>query len=74
MIDMSENLELVKKVMEKTIFYDLDYFATQEDGTTKHLHSYRFLDEHPERRDSPEYTEEEEKELMKFMWAAANLF
>ena len=58
---------LVKKVMEKTIFYDLESFIPQEDGTVKHFHSDRFLDEHPERKDTPNFTEEEEQEQIDFL-------
>lgn len=55
---------LVKKVIEKTIFYDLESFIPQEDGMVKHFHSDRFLDEHPERKGNPEFTEEEEQQVI----------
>lgn len=65
---------MIKKVMEKTIFYDLESFIPQEDGTVKHFHSDRFLDEHPERKNSPEFTEEEELEVYKFISECAKRF
>ena len=42
-----------------------------EDGTTSHLHSDSFLDKHPERRETPQFTEEEELEQSNFMVAMA---
>ena len=60
--------------MEKTIFYDLESFVPQEDGTFKHFHSDRFLDENPERKNSPEFTEEEELEVYKFISLLAKRF
>lgn len=65
---------MIKKVMEKTIFYDLESFVPQEDGTFKHFHSDRFLDENPERKNSPEFTEEEELEVYKFISLLAKRF
>ena len=65
---------LVKEVIKKTLFWDLDSLVPQEDGTYKHIHSSRFLAEHPERKNSPEFTEEEELEVAKFLAAAVKLF
>ena len=61
---------MVNKVIKETVFYDIESFVPQEDGTIKHLHSNRFLDGHHERRDDPEFTEEEEQiviNLLKYM-------
>ena len=58
--------ELLHKVYKKTFAYELEKIIVNEDGTTTHLHSDRFLDEHPERRNSPEMTEEELKEEVEF--------
>lgn len=60
-------LELVTKVYKNTLTYELDSIKVNDDGTTTHLHSDKFLDEHPERKDSPEFTEEEEKEQAEFL-------
>ena len=38
-----------------------------EDGTISHIHSDEFLDKHPERRNNPEFTEEEELEAAKYL-------
>lgn len=47
--------------------YELETVTVNDDGTTTHLHSDAFLDQHPERRDSPEYTEAEEIEQIEFL-------
>ena len=73
-MNIEETLNLVKEVYKKTLAYELEKVTFDKNGNPKHYHSDKFLDEHPERKDSPEYTNEEENELLKFMWAAANLF
>lgn len=55
-------LKLVSDVYKKTLYYELDEIKVNDDGTTTHLHSPKFLNEHPERKDSPEFTEKEENE------------
>lgn len=64
---MEEVIKLEKDIYKKTLSYELERLVVNEDGTTTHLHSDRFLDEHPERNDSPEFTKEEEKEQANFM-------
>lgn len=54
--------ETINEIYKKTFAYELERIKINEDGSTTHLHSDRFLDEHPERRNSPEFTEEEEKD------------
>lgn len=58
---------LILEIYKKTIAYELDSISINEDGTTTHRHSDKFLDEHPERKESPEFTEEEEKEQIEFI-------
>jgi len=65
---------IIEEVYKKTLAYELDSIKVNDDGTTTHLHSDAFLDEHPERRDSPEFTEEEELEQLKFIAAMAKIF
>ena len=55
--------ELLHKVYKKTFAYELEKIIVNEDGKTTHLHSDRFIDEHTERRNSQEMTEEKLKEL-----------
>lgn len=59
--------KLVYEIYKKTLGYELEKIVINEDGTNTHLHSDRFLDEHPERRDSPEFTEEEERGQAAFL-------
>jgi len=47
--------------------YSLEKIKINDDGTTTHLHSDEFLDEHPERRDNPEFTKEEELEAAEYL-------
>lgn len=63
----SEIIELCHNIYKKTFSYELDSLKVNDDGTVTHLHSDRFLDEHPERRDNPEYTEEEERKQGEFI-------
>lgn len=55
-------IDLCKKIYKNTISYELDGIRVNDDGTTTHIHSDRFLDEHPERKNSPEFTPDEENE------------
>lgn len=73
-INKEDSLKLVKDVYKKTFAYELEKIKVNDDGTTTHLHSDAFLDEHPERKDSPEFTKEEEAEQLKFIAAAAKIF
>lgn len=57
-----EIIKLALDIYKKTFGYELDTVTVNEDGSTTHLHSDSFLDKHPERRDSPEFTKEEEIE------------
>ena len=56
--------EMIQEVYKKTFVYELE----KEDGSTTHLHSDKFLDDRPERRESPEFTEEEEKDQARFVF------
>lgn len=60
-------IELMGEVYKKTLAYELERVKINDDDSTTHLHSDRFLDEHPERRESPEFTEEEEKDQFRFI-------
>lgn len=59
--------KLAAEIYKKTFAYEMDRVQVNDDGTTTHLHSDAFLDKHPERRDSPEFTEEEEIEQANFI-------
>lgn len=59
--------DLVHKILEKTFYYSLETVKVNPDGTTSHFHSQEFLEKHPERKNSPEFTEEEELEQIKFI-------
>lgn len=59
--------DMVHKILEKTLAYSLESVRVNEDGSISHLHSMEFLEKHPERKDSPEFTEEEEKEMMEYV-------
>ena len=62
------NIEnIATEIYKKTLGYELDKLKVNDDGTTTHIHSDRFLDEHPERKDNPEFTDEEEIEQIKFI-------
>lgn len=63
----SDILELAKDVYKKTLGYQLDKVKINGDGTIMHIHSDEFLDNHPERRDNPEFTEDEEIEALGFI-------
>ena len=61
-LDRDKLLEICNGIYKKTLAYSLDRHKINEDGTISHIHSDEFLDEHPERRDNPEFTKEEELE------------
>ena len=69
-----EIIKLAMDIYKKTLGYELDSIQVNDDGTTTHLHSDRFLDEHPERSDLPEFTDEEEKEQAEFIATMARTF
>lgn len=66
------SLDLIHEIYKKTFGYSLDRITINDDGTTTHLHSDEFLEKHPERVSSPEFTEEEIEEA-KFMYELAKL-
>lgn len=67
-------LEMMNDVYKKTLAYELEKVRINDDGSTTHLHSDKFLDEHPERRESPEFTEEEEKGQAKILFRLSKAF
>ena len=67
-------VELMNEVYKKTLAYELEKVKINEDGSTTHIHSDKFLDEQPERRESPEFTEKEEKEQAKFLFRLSKVF
>lgn len=67
-------MNLLEKIYKKTLSYELDKVTFDENGNPKHYHSDKFLDEHPERRSNPEFTEEEELEVYKFIAEMAKRF
>ena len=67
-------IEMMNEVYKKTLAYELEKVRINEDGSTTHLHSDKFLDEHPERRESPEFTEEEEKGQAKVLFRLSKAF
>ena len=74
---MTENtndiVKLACDIYKNTLAYELEKVKINEDGTTTHFHSDKFLDEHPERRDSPEYTPEEELEQLSMLGKIAQI-
>lgn len=66
-MEEKELLQLCDTIYKKTLGYSLDRIVLNENGTTSHIHSDEFLDEHPERRNNPEFTEEEELEAAKYL-------
>lgn len=64
---MEEVIKLTKDIYKKTLSYELERLVVNDDGTTTHIHSDRFLDEYPLRKNSPEFTKEEEREQENFM-------
>ena len=73
-MNTEETINLAKEVYKKTLAYELDSLRLNPDGTSSLLHSDAFLDEHPDRKDSPEYTEEEELQVYKFIAEMAKRF
>jgi hypothetical protein len=69
-----EKMNIAFDIYKKTLAYELDRIQINDDGIITHFHSDAFLDEHPERKDSSEFTEEEELEQLKFIAAAAKIF
>ena len=67
-------IKLAWEIYKKTLAYELDSLQVNDDETTTHMHSDKFLDEHPERRDSPEFTDEEEKEQAELIATMARTF
>ena len=67
-------IKLAWNIYKKTLGYELDSLQVNDDGTTTRLHSDWFLDEHPERMDSPEFTDEEEKEQAELIALMARAF
>ena len=67
-------LKILEEIYKKTMMYELESIKINEDGTTTHLHSDSFLEQHPERKNSPEFTDEEENEQLKLIAAAAKIF
>ena len=70
--DFAEMITM-ENIYKKTIAYDLEKVVINEDDTTSHLHSDSFLDKHPERRETPQFTEEEEIEQANFMVVMAKI-
>ena len=67
-IEFAQNaIKIATDIYKKTFGYQLDRVKINDDGSTTHIHSDEFLDNHPERRDNPEFTEEEEKEALGFI-------
>lgn len=66
-LDKDKLLEICNGIYKKTLAYSLDRHKINEDGTISHIHSDEFLDKHPERRNNPEFTEEEELEAVKYL-------
>lgn len=66
-MDQEELLQVCESIYKQTLGYSLEKIKINEDCTTTHLHSDEFLDEHPERRQTPEFTEAEEFEQMSWI-------
>lgn len=64
-------IEFAKSIYKKTLAYELDSYKINEDGSTTHLHSDKFMDEHPERTNA-EYTEEEELAELEYIASMAS--
>lgn len=69
-----EKMNIAFNIYKKTLAYELERIQINDDGTTTHFHSDIFLDEHPERRSNPEFTEEEELQVYKFIAEMAKRF
>ena len=66
-MENKESFNTIHKILEKTFVYSLETVKLNPDGTISHLHSSEFLETHPERKDSPEFTEEEELEQIRYI-------
>lgn len=69
--DSEKVIEFAKSIYKKTLAYELDSYKVNEDGSATHLHSDKFMDEHPERT-SAEYTEEEELAALEYIASMAS--
>ena len=61
-----ETNNIVLKVVKQLLAYSIDSTIIN-DNTVTHFHSDEFLDNHVDRRKTPEYTEKEKLELMKYI-------
>lgn len=62
-----ETNNIVLKVVKQLLVYSIDSTIINEDNTITHFNSDEFLDNHPDRRKTPEFTEKEELELIKYI-------
>ena len=67
LMEEKDIIQLCGIIYKNTLGYSLEKIKINDDGTTTHLHSDEFLDEHPERRDNPEFTKEEELEAAEYL-------
>lgn len=67
----NNELKIAHEIYKQTLAYSLSKYEPNPDGSFTHVHSDEFLDKHPERKDNPEYTEEEEKEEMQYLYDVA---
>ena len=66
-MEEKELLQICNDIYKKTLGYSLEKIKINDDGTITHLHSDEFLDKYPERRDTPEFTKEEEVEIAQYL-------
>ena len=59
---------LVHEIYKQTLAYSLSKYEPKPDGSFAHVHSDKFIDKHPERKNNPEYTEDEEKAEMQYLY------
>lgn len=71
---MEIGLDTILDICKKTMGYRLEKVVVNDDGTTTHLHSDKFLDDHPERVDSPEFTKDEERAQVEMIASLARMF
>lgn len=64
----NSEFRLVHEIYKQTLAYGLSKYKPNPDGSFTHVHSDEFLDKHPERKDNPEYTEDEEKAEMQYLY------
>lgn len=67
----NNELKIAHEIYKATLAYSLSKYEPNPDGSFTHVHSDEFLDKHPERKDNPEYTEEEEKAEMQYVYDVA---